>query len=702
MKNLKLWQKMTLGFGLVILLMIAGGAVSIKTAISLSGLTEKLYRHPLAVGTSIRDIQTQMVAIHRSMKDVAMAETLGQLEEYQRKVNRNVQNALEGFTVLDDRFLGDKKEINEAKQLFMDWGAIRDRVIEQRIIQLKNNADQIIRTEELPHVEKLSLALEDLIDFTNEKAKEFYDKSRNQNAETAENNLVEKFYNHPFTVATTAIEVESHVNKILSLMKDITASRTPEEVRRVSAMIDEILPEITNDFSLISSRFLGDPKKINAAQQLFNEWEPIRKKVLQTRLAYVTANPKEITVNEGAPLLAKLIDELDQIKLFADKKAVEFNVNAQRQSRHSSLVLIVIFTIATIMGLIAAIWVTRNIVVPTKALMGVAEKVASGDLTQTLNDERKDEIGDLSRSIDTMSLNLREMFKDIVAGTATLNEASGGLAGVSEQIHTNSENTAQKANNVAAAAEEMGANMNSVAASIDQTTSNILMIVSAVEEMSSTINEIVNNTSKGSQTTEKAVKDAEGVSRKVGTLNSASREINKVTEAIAEISEQTNLLALNATIEAARAGEAGKGFAVVAGEIKALAQQTAEATREINDKITGVQMSTEESITAIESIVGVINEINEIVTTVASAIEEQSSTTMEISKNVNHASEGIKEVNSSVSQTVAVTEHVAQDIAEVSKAATDMNRNSSQISQRADELEDLSQKLNLMVKRFKI
>ncbi len=110
----------------------------------------------------------------------------------------------------------------------------------------------------------------------------------------------------------------------------------------------------------------------------------------------------------------------------------------------------------------------------------------------------------------------------------------------------------------------------------------------------------------------------------------AANEINKVTETINEIADQTNLLALNATIEAARAGEAGKGFAVVANEIKELAKQTTEATREIKQRIDGVQESSNKTISAINSITTTITNSSDVVSGMAAAVEEQAVTTQEI------------------------------------------------------------------------
>ena len=162
-----------------------------------------------------------------------------------------------------------------------------------------------------------------------------------------------------------------------------------------------------------------------------------------------------------------------------------------------------------------------------------------------------------------------------------------------------------------------------VAAASEQASTNVQSVASATEEMSSSVNEISRQVQESARMANEAVGQAQQTNDRVSELSKAASRIGDVVELINTIAGQTNLLALNATIEAARAGEAGRGFAVVASEVKALAEQTAKATGEIGQQITGIQAATQESVGAIREISRTIERLSEISSTIAAAVEEQ-------------------------------------------------------------------------------
>ncbi len=378
---------------------------------------------------------------------------------------------------------------------------------------------------------------------------------------------------------------------------------------------------------------------------------------------------------------------------------------------HKSEALAPAFVLQRTMGIIAiccilvfillAYYLSRIMTEPIAQGSRFAEKLAEGDFTHTLHIERKDELGLLADSLNTMATKLRSMFKDLAEGAVTLAESSTELSAISSQMKSSAQQTAQRSNTVASAAEQMSTNMTSVANASENASSNLNTVAAAAEQMTATISEIAESADRARDITHDAVDQATLASDAVNQLGTAARDIGKVTESITEISEQTNLLALNATIEAARAGEAGKGFAVVANEIKELAKQAAMASEEIKTKISGIQKSTDGTVTRIGQITGVINQVDEIVSTIAAAVEEQSVTTREIAGNVSQAAQNMTDITENVAQSSTAAIETARDIALVSDSAVEMTDSITQINHSIESLSELTENIKARTDRCK-
>ncbi|MDC7121973.1 methyl-accepting chemotaxis protein [Cellulomonas fimi] len=295
------------------------------------------------------------------------------------------------------------------------------------------------------------------------------------------------------------------------------------------------------------------------------------------------------------------------------------------------------------------------------------DALATGDLTVTARVRSDDELGRMAAALGRAQTALRTTL-------AGVTEASGTVAAASEEM---SASGAQ----VAAGAEETSAQAGVVAAAADQVSRNVQLIATGAEEMGASIRAIAENANEAARVAEEATAVAARTTDTVARLGTSSREIGDVVKVITSIAAQTNLLALNATIEAARAGEAGKGFAVVAGEVKDLAQETANATDDIVRRVQAIQTDTEGAVAAIEQISHIVAQINDYQLTIASAVERQTATTNEMSR-------GVVEVATGAGEIAANITGVASAARSTTEVLTQMGTSIRELAVMAQDLEE--------------
>lgn len=425
--------------------------------------------------------------------------------------------------------------------------------------------------------------------------------------------------------------------------------------------------------------------------------------------------------NKGAPTAVSDFDKTTNSVVSDFDKIINNHAAAANQSykesasayKETMIMLLILLGLCVVMTLVLSVIIIKSITIPINKVTQKLQEISqsSGDLTQRINYESKDEIGQLSGSFDSFIGKLQGIISE-VAVSAEMIAASGeqlnsaavittqSLEGTSNIIANIAEGTADEA----ATAEETTASL-SEAARFSQatanasknTTNNSKRAKEAAENGAVKISEVVSSITNIAASSKK-------VSLIINELDESSKKIGDIIKIITSISEQTNLLALNAAIEAARAGEAGKGFNVVAEEIRKLADESNNAAREISELVKenqlksasavnsvgevekkvslGVTKATEvgESISnIIENVQHIVNEIEQI----EDANEQQAQTTKEIEKAIGNIAATSNEIAGS-------TENMNEGIREQLSTMTEIKKSTQKLSESAGKLKKLT------------
>jgi methyl-accepting chemotaxis protein len=378
--------------------------------------------------------------------------------------------------------------------------------------------------------------------------------------------------------------------------------------------------------------------------------------------------------------------DIEELAKFYRERLNRLHAELDAGIHRTSLILTGLAVVALMLAGVGIVLIWRAVARPLAEITRVTAAVAAGTAVSIPFGDRRDEVGELARSIGVFQDAMRrndELTRTIIDEAQTRARRQDQLAGEIDRFGGEVEATladlgriadqmAAASTQLAGAADQASRRADSAAAASGEASGNVRDIASAAEELSSSVMEIDRQVSHSNTIAAKAVGEAERTNAEIKALDEAAKRIGDVVKLITAIAEQTNLLALNATIEAARAGEAGRGFAVVASEVKALAGQTAKATEEISAQIAGLQQATVRSVDAIGTIQRTIREVGDITATIAAAVTEQGAATREIARSADIASK----------RTVETVEEVGR----VSEATADTRGNAETVKAVADDL----------------
>ncbi len=349
-------------------------------------------------------------------------------------------------------------------------------------------------------------------------------------------------------------------------------------------------------------------------------------------------------------------DYLDKLQKYVDLEinlAKEQAIREQKDAKTTSWVLMAAALVSAVVGLMVGVYVSRSVTQPIGEAVMVAQAVAKGDLTVHVRAHSQDEAGQLLQALHDMNQNLQRMV--------------GKVRMSSDSIVTGATQVAAGSMDLSQRTEAQAANLEQTAASLEELTST----VTQTSDTSRQANQLAHQASQA------AMRGGEVVGKVVQTMSDITHSSHKMSEIIGVIDGiafQTNILALNAAVEAARAGEAGRGFAVVAGEVRSLAQRSAEAAREIKALIQGsignVEAGSElvaQAGQSMEDIVSQVSRVTDLINEMSSATQEQTG--------------GIQQINTAVSQMDQMTQQNAALVEESSAAAASLQSQATELTQ---------------------
>jgi methyl-accepting chemotaxis protein len=674
---MRIGRKLSLGFGLLVVLLMFVGGVSFFSLQRIDRETSEM-----ATQVKIFSLTNEMAAGTYEAQLASDKHTLFKDSKYHKDVEANTTKTHDA-SVAAQKLLTDKdiiksaEQIAESAQSYSKFDEEYANILVQyrSLLQSRNDSYRTVVT-----------SLQELSDQISKKANE---KLRQVEIDGASHKYIDHSMAEIIILVTSII---GQSQEIRLATRNYELASDPEVHKKLRAEIDNIFNKLMNEMTSLKGKLpdAGHTKLVDAAMTGLKNWVDINNNVL-TELSKLIANQnKQDVAAKGistttSKIIAGVEDHVD---------AASKNMADLIKSVNMAISLVCIASVLA--GIIAGFILTKNISTGIGAATDAMKQIAqSGDLTIEVKSDylrRKDEVGELSKALSSIVSefsSVENLAKDLAAGNwlqdmkvrSEFDVMNMNLNSMLEQVNTALLNTANAVEQVATGASQVAAASESLSQGATESAASIQEITASMSEIGGQTNRNAQNANEASRLAKEA-NDAASVGQdmmkkmidSMQAITKNSQDVQKVVKVIDDISFQTNLLALNAAVEAARAGTHGKGFAVVAEEVRNLASRSAKAAAETTQMIEnnskqineGADIATQTA----EMLDGIVHQSQQ----VAVLLGDIAKASMEQAQGVSQVSQGLHQIDSVTQQNTANAEETASVSNEMSGQASELQR----------------------------